>query len=73
MVAARMKQLTTQNLLSNRYEGLYTLIVSPRAEAGKYFLKDGLKGDVNEPWGRHFNGKLMVTTPHPLSHACTPF
>ena len=40
---------------AGRYEGLFTLVVSPRCEAGKYFVKDGIAGDVNEPWGRYFN------------------
>ena len=39
----------------HRYEGLFALVVSPRCESGKYFLKNGIKGDVNEPWGRYFN------------------
>lgn len=35
-------------------EGIYALIVSPRCEVGKYYPHDP-KGDVDYPWGNHFN------------------
>ena len=38
------------------YEFIFIMLKAPVAEAGKYFPLDASKGDVNEPWGRHFNG-----------------